>query len=178
MLLTKKFRFEASHQISNHPGKCARLHGHSWELEVTIEGRIKVETGMVMDYYEIDYVVKPFVERLDHQHLGSGWLWLDSLSRDKKVWIGPSIVGLPALPTSEALLVWIAGQLPLEFPWRTLTLSETCTCAAILHKEEFLRVTYVEPFNLVKGGHVDGKTEEGRKDAQESEEGKEDAQNG
>lgn len=74
-LLTKTFRFEAAHHLPGHRGKCARLHGHSYTLEVTLRGPIKQETGasddgMVMDFDDLSSVVKQAViERLDHHDL-------------------------------------------------------------------------------------------------------------
>lgn len=38
MLLTKKFVFEMAHALDGYDGKCANLHGHSYHLEVTVEG--------------------------------------------------------------------------------------------------------------------------------------------
>ncbi len=40
-ILTKTFHFEAAHHLPGHRGKCARLHGHSYRLEVTLRGPIK-----------------------------------------------------------------------------------------------------------------------------------------
>jgi 6-pyruvoyltetrahydropterin/6-carboxytetrahydropterin synthase len=130
MRLSKQFRFEASHQLHNHPGKCSNLHGHSWILTVTIEGEIDPETGMVRDYGDIKDNVQPIVDQLDHTHLGSGWVQL--------AWIGPThVYFLPSLPTSENMLVWIANQLREEFPWISLTLNETCTTAAELTRADW-----------------------------------------
>ncbi len=74
-LLTKIFRFEAAHSLPGHRGKCARLHGHSYTLEVTLRGPIKQATGasddgMVMDFDDLSQFVKQAViERLDHHDL-------------------------------------------------------------------------------------------------------------
>ncbi|MGH2508811.1 MAG: 6-carboxytetrahydropterin synthase QueD [Ktedonobacteraceae bacterium] len=74
-LLTKIFRFEAAHHLPGHRGKCARLHGHSYTLEVTLRGPIKQaegasDDGMVMDFDDLSQLVKQAViERLDHQDL-------------------------------------------------------------------------------------------------------------
>jgi 6-pyruvoyltetrahydropterin/6-carboxytetrahydropterin synthase len=73
--ITKIFRFEAAHHLPEHRGNCARLHGHSYKLEVTLRGPIKdaVEVsdhGMVMDFADLAHIVKSAViERLDHQDL-------------------------------------------------------------------------------------------------------------
>jgi 6-pyruvoyltetrahydropterin/6-carboxytetrahydropterin synthase len=73
--ITKIFRFEAAHHLPDHRGQCARLHGHSYRLEVTLRGTIKdapgeSDNGMIMDFYDLSSIVKNvIVERLDHQDL-------------------------------------------------------------------------------------------------------------
>lgn len=145
MLIEKTFRFEASHQIYNHPGKCARLHGHSWVLKVAVEGQINKTTGMVLDYSSIKSVVQPIVDRLDHQHLGYGEVQALDESNDNtigKVTLFSSVKNFSLnLPTSENLCVWIADQLPYDFPWAYVSIDETCTSSSLLTHEEWLRVS-------------------------------------
>jgi 6-pyruvoyltetrahydropterin/6-carboxytetrahydropterin synthase len=75
--ITKVFRFEAAHRLSEHQGKCARLHGHSYKLEITLRGPIKdtpgkSDYGMVMDFADLSQVVKSAVlEQLDHHDLNA-----------------------------------------------------------------------------------------------------------
>ena len=74
-ILSKTFRFEAAHSLPGHRGKCARLHGHSYKLEVTLRGPIRdipgqSEHGMVMDFEDLSRVVRSsIIEQLDHQNL-------------------------------------------------------------------------------------------------------------
>lgn len=140
MLLRKTFRFEASHILPRHPGKCSRLHGHSWVLHVEVEGPINPKTGFVMDYADISSQLKPLIERLDHRHLGSwGHILTDVHELEDpnhhNDWFVP---GLSAgfYPSSENLLYWIGEQLP-TFAWSKLALEETCTSYAELSREEF-----------------------------------------
>ena len=56
---------DSSHQIPNHPGKCARLHGHTYRFQVWISGPVDPETGMVVDFYD----VKRAIDAWDHRHL-------------------------------------------------------------------------------------------------------------
>ena len=72
--LTKRYTFEASHQLKHHDGKCARLHGHSWAFTIRICGLMNEAFGakqnMVMDYGDISAIVKPvWDDTLDHHHL-------------------------------------------------------------------------------------------------------------
>jgi 6-pyruvoyltetrahydropterin/6-carboxytetrahydropterin synthase len=67
--VTRSFRFEAAHQLPWHPGKCQRLHGHSYRLEVTVDGPIG-DNGVVVDFADIRAVVdREVIERYDHQYL-------------------------------------------------------------------------------------------------------------
>lgn len=69
MFISKEYRFEASHVLPKHPGKCSRLHGHSYKVMLEIEGAIDPETNFVLDFNELDAVMKPLVDFLDHRHL-------------------------------------------------------------------------------------------------------------
>jgi len=135
MQLKKKFRFEASHILSKHPGKCSRLHGHSWVLHVMVEGPVNPDTGFVMDYGDISKAVKPIVEDLDHRHLG---VW-DVFAEDSNI----GTARCRALPlefysTSENLLMRIAELLMISLPqWSALSLEETCTSEALLLRCEY-----------------------------------------
>jgi 6-pyruvoyltetrahydropterin/6-carboxytetrahydropterin synthase len=112
--LTKKFKFEASHYLPHHDGKCARLHGHSWNGELIVRGE-KVQTegakqGMVIDYGDIKKVLNPLIEeKLDHYHLN------DSL---------PSIES----PTSENIAKFIYEYIKPNLPELiAVRIEETCT---------------------------------------------------
>ena len=75
--ITKVFHFEAAHSLPGHNGKCVRLHGHSYKLEVTLRGPLHETVGvsnygMVMDFAEVTDIVKgAILERLDHQELNA-----------------------------------------------------------------------------------------------------------
>lgn len=69
MRISKTFRFEASHILPRHPGKCSRLHGHSYQVDVEVRGRVDINTGFVMDYAVLKTFVQPIIEQLDHRHL-------------------------------------------------------------------------------------------------------------
>lgn len=88
--LSKIFHFEAAHTLPNVPAdhQCARMHGHSYKVEVSVTGPVGAESGWLMDHAEISKVVKPVIARLDHRYLNdirglenptfeqlAGWLW-------------------------------------------------------------------------------------------------------
>jgi 6-pyruvoyltetrahydropterin/6-carboxytetrahydropterin synthase len=80
MTLGKRYRFSAAHQLW-HPdwseaqneaafGACARLHGHTYTLEVQVSGPPDTETGMVIQLPELDALVQHvLLDEVDHRHL-------------------------------------------------------------------------------------------------------------
>lgn len=67
--IRKRYTFEASHQLPWHQGKCQRLHGHSYKLEVFARASLN-DNGIVMDFDDISALVSEHViKAFDHQHL-------------------------------------------------------------------------------------------------------------
>ena len=76
--VTKRFQFEAAHQLPKYNGPCAKLHGHSYILEVTVGLNAPVDAigealdsqGMVMDFAELKSIVQRIIiNRVDHTFL-------------------------------------------------------------------------------------------------------------
>jgi 6-pyruvoyltetrahydropterin/6-carboxytetrahydropterin synthase len=56
MAIFKEFVFEAAHRLPNVPEghKCARLHGHSFTVQIFVSGEVAPSTGWVMDFIGFD----------------------------------------------------------------------------------------------------------------------------
>jgi 6-pyruvoyltetrahydropterin/6-carboxytetrahydropterin synthase len=98
VVIRKTFRFEAAHVLPHHPGKCARLHGHSYRFEVAVAGPLQRSgpaTGMVVDFDDLSAIVRPHVvDRLDHASLND----------------------LLVNPTAEEIALWIWAELAERVP--------------------------------------------------------------
>lgn len=67
--VTKEFTFDSSHQLKEYNGACARLHGHTYKLQVTLEGVVN-EIGIVVDFKDLKGVVtEKILSKLDHYNL-------------------------------------------------------------------------------------------------------------
>jgi 6-pyruvoyltetrahydropterin/6-carboxytetrahydropterin synthase len=67
--VTCTFAFEAAHHLAWHPGKCRNVHGHSYRLDVTVEGPLDAN-GVVLDFDTLQAVVRTqVVDRWDHRDL-------------------------------------------------------------------------------------------------------------
>ena len=69
--LTKDYRFEAAQTLPKVPDthKCGKMHGHSFLIEISIEGEVNPDTGWIYDHAEISKAMNPLVELLDHAYL-------------------------------------------------------------------------------------------------------------
>lgn len=113
MEVFREFTFEAAHRLPHVPEghKCARLHGHSFRIEVCVVGDVDAATGMVIDFAEIGAAFAPLHARLDHHYLNE-------------------IEGLDN-PTSENLATWIWERLCGVLPLRRIVVRETCTSGVV-----------------------------------------------
>ncbi|MGE5183485.1 MAG: 6-carboxytetrahydropterin synthase QueD [Acidobacteriota bacterium] len=108
--LERSYRFEAAHFLPKVPAghKCARMHGHSYLIEVAIEGEVDPGRGWVIDFADIDEAAMPLVRQLDHQILNE----IDGLAN----------------PTSELLAAWWWQRLGKTLPGLVeICVSETPT---------------------------------------------------
>jgi 6-pyruvoyltetrahydropterin/6-carboxytetrahydropterin synthase len=114
----KEFSFEAAHRLPNVPEghKCARLHGHSFHVRVSVRGGVDPHAGWVMDFAELKAHFRPLVERLDHRYLNE-------------------IPGLEN-PTSEVLARWIWEALLPSLPGlAAVEVRETCSSGCVYRGE-------------------------------------------
>ena len=114
MQIYKDFHFESAHRLPNVPEghKCARLHGHSFQLRIVVSGDAPDPSGLVMDFSDIKQVAKPIIDQLDHYYLND-------------------IPGLEN-PTSERLCEWIWERLQPQLPQLdSIEIKETCTSGCI-----------------------------------------------
>ena len=106
----KAFTVEAAHRLPHVPAghKCARLHGHSFRIELRVRGVLDPVLGWVQDFADVKAAFQPLYDQLDHHYLNE----------------------LPGLenPTSERLAVWIWDRLQPTLPGLcAVVIHETCT---------------------------------------------------
>ncbi|MCW8810833.1 MAG: 6-carboxytetrahydropterin synthase [Ignavibacteriaceae bacterium] len=65
MKIAKEFKWEMGHRLPEHFGQCKNIHGHSYKMLVEIEGELNKDE-MVIDYYDIEKIVNPIIEKIDH----------------------------------------------------------------------------------------------------------------
>lgn len=68
MKVAKEFKWEMGHRLLEHFGNCKNIHGHSYRMIVEFEGELNKDE-MIIDFYDIDRIIKPLIEKLDHAFL-------------------------------------------------------------------------------------------------------------
>jgi len=65
MKIAKEFKWEMGHRLPEHFGLCKNVHGHSYRMIVEFEGDLD-EQGMIIDFYDVEKIISPIIEKLDH----------------------------------------------------------------------------------------------------------------
>ncbi|MBN2637494.1 MAG: 6-carboxytetrahydropterin synthase [Bacteroidales bacterium] len=136
--ITKEFKFESAHALKDYDGLCRNIHGHSYELKVTVAGTaIKDETspklGMVMDFGDLKKIVREeIVSQFDHSVVLYKKM-PESLIKELKHQFERIII-TDYNPTSEEMLVDFAARirtrLPKNLELKYMLLRETVTSYA------------------------------------------------
>ena len=94
MKVVKRFTFDSAHYLPNYNGKCKQMHGHTYMLDVIIDGKINQDTGMIVDFHDIDFIVnRKVLSDIDHHCLN------DIIEN----------------PTAENVVIYILEKLKKEF---------------------------------------------------------------
>lgn len=119
MEIFKQFTFEAAHRLPNvAPGhQCGRLHGHSFQVELHVRGKVDPTAGWVLDFADVKAAFKPIYDQLDHNYLNE----IDGLAN----------------PTSENLARWLWRRTRARLPELSkVVVRETCTSGCIYQGED------------------------------------------
>jgi 6-pyruvoyltetrahydropterin/6-carboxytetrahydropterin synthase len=116
--ISRSYHVEAAHRLPHLPEghKCARLHGHSFEITLHVQGEVDPKTGFILDFAEIDRAFEPLFERLDHHYLNE-------------------VEGLEN-PTSEVLARFVMERVRLPAGrLAAVTVAETCNARCTVYAD-------------------------------------------
>lgn len=121
--VSREYWFSAAHRIEGHP-KCGRLHGHNYQVIVTIYGASLPKDGMLIDYGELDKVCKPIIDEMDHRYIVS-----QSNHEAHDVYEKPALLAGHAYPLNApaSTAEYIAEFLWNEI-WTALHAETKCRC--------------------------------------------------
>ena len=132
--ITKQFSFETGHALYGYDGKCRNVHGHSYNLDVTVIGipikdSTNVKFGMVIDFGDLKKIVKEeIVNVFDHATVFNKNTPHIELAKELKD-RGHNVLLVDYQPTSEMMVIdfssKIKKRLPENIKLHSLKLQET-----------------------------------------------------
>lgn len=106
--------FSSAHNLRGYKGRCEKLHGHNWKVQVTVTKLKLDKIGMVLDFKYLKRELNKILEKLDHKYL-------NNIAYFKSV-----------NPTSECIAKYIYDILKTKIPSLTCVKvweSENCSAA-------------------------------------------------
>ena len=116
--LTKIFQFEMAHAIHGYTGACKNIHGHSYELQVTVSSDQPVKgyipgTGFVIDFKELKQLVNSsIIQQFDHKLVLSSKF----LKQNPDLRLQENLVIWEGEPSAENILLYIHEMLTQQLP--------------------------------------------------------------
>lgn len=144
--ITKEFKFEMAHALKGYDGPCKNIHGHSYEMLVTILGNPIIDPnnpklGMVMDFGDLKRIVKSvIVDKYDHALVLNSAMDYSLIEKLRENF--EKVILLDYQPTSELMIAdfahIISEKLPSNVKLKYLLLRETVTSYAEWYAEDNL----------------------------------------
>jgi 6-pyruvoyltetrahydropterin/6-carboxytetrahydropterin synthase len=116
--ISKTFPIEAAHRLPHVPEghKCARLHGHSFQITLHVSGEVDPKLGWILDFAELKRAFEPIHALLDHRYLNE-------------------VAGLEN-PTSENLARFVLERVRLPAgKLAAVSVAETCSSRCTVYAE-------------------------------------------
>ena len=106
MKITQAFSFEAAHHLPHVPPthRCHRMHGHSYRVELRLDGPVDPVSGFVVDFFDVEAAFAPLLARLDHVCLNDIEGLDNPTAENIAVWIWERV--RPALPLLAGVVVY------------------------------------------------------------------------
>lgn len=107
-LVTISDSFSAAHNLKDYEGKCENLHGHNWQVEVSLSAKRLNRQGMVIDFKVLKDMLAEVLARIDHQYLNQ-LPYFDKVN-----------------PTSENIAKFIHSIISKQFSRKQLKIEKVC----------------------------------------------------
>ncbi len=115
--VAQTFRWEMGHRLPYHTSGCQNFHGHSYRMIVKISG-YPLDNGMVIDFYDIEDVVNPLIDEVDHAFMCSND---DAITRQFLIETGLKAVFVDFYSTAENIALYFLNKIREQLHHPNLT---------------------------------------------------------
>jgi 6-pyruvoyltetrahydropterin/6-carboxytetrahydropterin synthase len=114
--------FDAAHFLRNYQGKCANIHGHTWQVKIVVKGTSLNNQGILIDFSILKSLLNETVTKFDHQLVNDLPEFSDKLN-----------------PTAENIAAFIyedlVGKLPQNIGLDSVEVWESHKSSAVFRRE-------------------------------------------
>ncbi len=119
LTVTRVFHFDAAHHLTSYHGKCERIHGHTYRVDVSVKGSVEKE-GLVLDFLVLKEIVnQKAISFLDHSDLNlrfsqpsaeniAIWIW-DQIQEDIQQ-LGVELAEIRVYETPSSFVSYQGGE--------------------------------------------------------------------
>ncbi len=110
MYVTRRHSISAAHRLFEYNGRCERLHGHNYRVDITVAANALNSQGMVLDFGDVKKILCSVLdEAWDHRTLLYD---KDPLCRQlMELTDDGAVCPVPFNPTAENMAVWLGTRL-------------------------------------------------------------------
>jgi 6-pyruvoyltetrahydropterin/6-carboxytetrahydropterin synthase len=125
--VTSKAVFDAAHFLAMYAGKCRNIHGHRWEISVSVAGNCETngeKRGMVVDFGDLKRDLRSFTEIFDHTLIYERSTLSETLYNALRE-EGFALSEVPFRPTAENFAKYFYEKLSVLYNIQSVTVFET-----------------------------------------------------
>ncbi len=64
-----KTHFSSAHYLRDYPGNCEYLHGHNWDVKITVRAKKLDKIDVAIDFRDLKGIASKIMNELDHKNL-------------------------------------------------------------------------------------------------------------
>lgn len=120
--LTVEVGFSAAHQLRAYQGKCEKMHGHNWKVQVNVASHELNELDLAIDFHDLKKIAGDIIQPLDHSFLNEVFPFTEKN------------------PSSENIAKWIFDSMKKKLSHKTVQISsvtvwESSTASASYYED-------------------------------------------
>lgn len=133
--ITKQFTFHAAHRDAEADDQCGRLHGHTYKLEITVEGQHRYGDQMMLHGDALKEIYASWISpHVDHHYLNETLAPINPTMENTVMWANHQVrKGLEAMLLGDDLV--ITTRL-----WETPTMHAECVETASMRMQHVISV--------------------------------------
>lgn len=99
--------FDAAHYLEGYNGKCSRMHGHTYRVQLCVAGpNLDPKFGMLMDFKDMKHALNTVVEQLDHRILNDVVKFQPTTEQMAKFFYDQLLPNIPKNITLKKVVLW------------------------------------------------------------------------